>query len=72
MDSDPASPDEAREVLRNLGMSDEIETLDSKSGRYDIEIPTRWRETIESEGSYSEMISLEDDREGEIYLQDIP
>jgi hypothetical protein len=71
VDSRPADPDEAREILRELGMSEDIEHISSEDGRYNVEIPIALRERISSEGSYSDSVEISGDRTGEIYMEDV-
>ncbi len=71
MDSRPADPEEAREVLRALGMSEDIEQISSEDGRYNVVIPIALRERISSEGSYTDSVELRDGGTGDIYMEDI-
>ena len=71
VDSRPADPDEAREILRELGMSEDIEHISSQDGRYNVEIPIALRKRIISEGSYSDSVEISGDRTGDIYMEDI-
>jgi hypothetical protein len=71
VDSRPADPEEAREVLRELGMSEDFEQISSQDGRYNVVIPIALRERIGSEGSYQESVLLSDDSMGEIYMEDM-
>jgi hypothetical protein len=71
VDSRPADPEEAREVLRELGMSEDFEQISSQDGRYNVVIPIAFRERIGSEGSYQESVLLSDDSMGEIYMEDM-
>ena len=71
VDSRPADPVEAREILRELGMSEDIEHISSDDGRYNVVIPIALRERISSEGSYTDSVVLRDGSTGEIYMEDI-
>jgi hypothetical protein len=71
LDSRPADPDEAREILRELGMFEDIEHISSQDGRYDVVIPIALRERISSEGSYSDSVEMSGDRTGEIYMENV-
>ncbi len=53
VDGRPADPEEAREVLRELGISEDIEQISSEVGRYNVAIPIALRERISSEGRRS-------------------
>ena len=71
VDGRPADSEEAREVLRELGMSEDIEQISSEDGRYNVVIPIVLRERIASEGSYSDSVEISGDRTGEIYMEDV-
>jgi hypothetical protein len=71
VDSRPADPEEAREVLRELGMSEDIEQISSEDGRYNVVIPIALRERISSEGSYTDSVELRDGGMDDIYMEDI-
>lgn len=71
VDGRPADPEETREILRELGCSQDIEQISSQDGRYNVVIPIALRERIASEGSYSDSVEISDDRTGEIYMEDI-
>jgi hypothetical protein len=58
-------------ILRELGMSEDIEQIFSQDGRYNVEIPIAMRERIGSEGSYQGSVQLSDDRMSDIRREDL-
>lgn len=71
VDGRPADPEEVREILGELGMSQDIEHISSQDGRYNVVIPIALRERIGSEGSYTDSVELRDGSTGEIYMEDM-